>query len=63
MSITHANALGHITEFILLIAFEHRHDVRNIVAVHGIEIGGADHGNLAAHGIECSLVFQISQLI
>ena len=52
MSITHANALGHIIEFILLIAFEHRLDVRHVVAVHRVEVGGADHGNHAASRIK-----------
>ena len=63
VSFAHAVALGHIIERILLIALEHSYDVRHVVAVHRVEVGGADHGNLAAHGIEYSLVFQISQLI
>ena len=59
MSITHANALGHITEFILLIAFEHRHDVRHVVAVHGIEVGWTDNSDLATRRIKSFLIFKL----
>ena len=62
MSFAHVCALGYIIERILLIALELRHDVRHVVAVHGIEIGGADHGDLATRRIKSSLIFKICQL-
>ena len=62
MSVAHVDTLGRIFKPILLITLEHRHDVRDVVAVHRIEIGRAKHGDLGAGRIERTGVFKRGKL-
>ena len=61
MGIAHSNALSYIIKFVLLIAFEYRHDVRHVIAVHRVEVSRTDHGNHAANRIECSFVLEVGK--
>ena len=62
MSVAHVDTLGRIFKPILLITLEHRHDVRDVVAVHRIEVGRTDDGDRRIGGIERVCVFKLGEL-